>query len=174
MRVEGRSQPDPHELEWGRRYEHQLLEQGMPAGWNKTFADLREEMQRGERAFIGHPEMDWARQYERTLIPSSVRFPQLNDVYEALEDMHVRYMTSWRAPFTGGGEGDIRKGDRFRVDHAPSQPEPIGVYVIAVDYDELEKRMVPESDREHPKYSGFYFSFNTVELNEKFQLVHAE
>lgn len=31
--------------------------------------------------------------------------------------------------------------------------------------------MVPESDRDNPKYAGFYFFFKTVNLNEKFKLV---
>ncbi len=159
---------------WGRQYERSLVRASMPPGWNKTIRDLTEEMRRGERSSVGQPESQWAWEYTRSLIPADMRFPRKGDVYEALADMHVRHMTAWKAPFTGGGEGDVLKGDRFLVDHAPSEPDPIGVYVVAVEYDGLERRMVPKSDREHPKYNGFYFSFTTVELNQEFRLVHEE
>ena len=156
---------------WGRQYERVLVRASMPKGWNRTMADLFVEMRRGDRSSVGPPERDWAWEYERSLIPPEMRFPRKGDVYEALEDMQVRYMTSWKAAFTGGGEGLIRKGDQLQVDQAPSEPDPTGVYVVALEYNELEQRIVPESDREHPKYSGFYFPFTTVELNTKFRLV---
>ena len=159
---------------WGRQYERVLVRASIPQGWNKTIADLVAEFRRGERLSVGSPESDWAWEYERSLIPPEMRFPREGDVYEVLEDMQVRYMTSWRAPFTGGGEGLLRKGDQLQVDQAPSEPDSIGAYVIALDYNELERRMVPEADRERPKYGGFYFHFKTVELNTKFRLVHEE
>ena len=128
-----------------------------PPGWNKTIADLCAEMQRGERTTVGHPEVDWARDCERSQIPSDMRFPRKGDIYEALEDMPVCYMTAWTAPFTGGGEGVLKKGDRVVVDYDPIDPKPIGVYAKAVDYDSLEERIVPASDRTAPKYGFFTF-----------------
>lgn len=142
-----------------------------PSGWNKTIEDLLAEMKRGERSSMGSPEVDWARDYERSSIPSGMRFPRKGDVYEALEDMPVKYMTSWAAPFTGGGDGTLVCGDRVVVDMEPLDPRPISTYAVAVDYDAVERRVVPASDRNDPKYSGFYFSLRTVELNQKFKLV---
>jgi hypothetical protein len=136
-----------------------------PAGWNKTIGDLCAEMDRGERASAGSPEVDWARDYERSLIPPDMRFPRKGDVYEALEDMTVRYMTSWAAPFTGGGDGLLKKGDRVLVDSEPHDSRAISNYATAVDYDALDERIVPASDRSAPKYGGFCFSFKTVDLN---------
>lgn len=143
----------------------------MPAGWNKTIADLFAEVKRGERPSVGSPEVDWAREYERSLIPSDMRFPRKGDVYEALEDMTVQYLTSWAAPYTGSGEGLLRKGDRVWVDTEPHDSRAISTYAVAVDYEALEQRLVSASDRKSPRYSGFYFSFGTVELNRKFRLV---
>lgn len=145
-----------------------------PPGWNKTIADLCAEMDRGERTSVGSPEVDWARDYERNQIPAGMRFPRKGDIYEALEEMQVHYMTSWAAPFTGGGEGMLRKGDRVVVDTEPVDARAISTYASAVDYDTVEERIVPASDRSAPKYSGFYFSFKTVDLNRKFRLVHEE
>jgi hypothetical protein len=145
-----------------------------PAGWNRTIGDLFAEMDRGERTSVGSPEVDWARDYERSLIAPDMRFPRKGDVYEALEDMTARYMTSWAAPCTGGGEGLLKKGDRVLVDSEPLDSRAISTYATAVDYDALEERIVPASDRSAPKYGGFYFSFKTVDLNRKFRLVHRE
>jgi hypothetical protein len=145
-----------------------------PKGWNKTLADLFEEMKRGERVSVDGPEVDWARDYERSQIPTGMRFPRKGDIYEALEDMTVEYMTSWKAPYTGGGEGILKKGDRVIMKEDSVHSQPIRIYALAEDYDAVEERMVPSSDRSESKYSGFYFSFSTMDLNRKFKLVHEE
>lgn len=142
-----------------------------PLGWNKTIADLFDEMKRGERTSVCSPEVDWARDYERSQLPADLRFPRKGDVYEALEDVAVSYLTSWAAPYTGGGEGTLNKGDQVTVDMDPSSDHAISTYAVAVDYAALEKRIVPASDRGQPKYSGFYFSLKTVDLNRKFKLI---
>jgi len=50
-----------------------------PEGWNKTLSDLNEELKRGERQSVGNPEMHWAREYERSQIPTTIRFPKKGD-----------------------------------------------------------------------------------------------
>jgi hypothetical protein len=40
-----------------------------PEGWNKTMDDLLAECEAGTRKSIGHPEMDWAIEYERRTGP---------------------------------------------------------------------------------------------------------
>jgi hypothetical protein len=70
-----------------------------PPGWNKTLADLMAEVDSGLRQSVGSPEMDWARDYERSLLPSDTRFPCEGEVYEALDDILVDYLTSWATPW---------------------------------------------------------------------------
>ncbi|MGR0481771.1 MAG: hypothetical protein ACTFAL_10305 [Candidatus Electronema sp. V4] len=142
-----------------------------PADWHFTFADLMAKMKAGKRNSVGQPEMDWARDYERSLIPAEMRFPQKGDVYEVLEDMEVEFMTAWAAPFTGGGKGMLRQGERVIVHFEPAEAKPIGAYAKAVEYKVVENRMVPVNERTSRKYGGFYFYFSTVELNTKFALV---
>ncbi len=60
-----------------------------PEGWNKTLADLDAEYRAGARVTLGSPEVDWAREYERSLLPADTRFPREGDVYEALEDFEL-------------------------------------------------------------------------------------
>lgn len=142
-----------------------------PAEWNLTFADLMADMKAGKRNSVGQPEMDWARDYERSLIPAEMRFPQKGDVYEVLHDMKVEFMTAWAAPFTGGGKGMLMQGERVIVHSEPAEAKPIGAYAKAVEYRAVEERMVPARERTSRKYGGFYFYFSTVELDTKFVLV---
>ena len=147
------------------------LQKELPANWNLTLSDLHKGMKDGKRKSVSQLEWGWAREYERSLIPEGVRFPQKGDVYEALSDMTVSYMTAWRAPYTGGGKASLLKGERVWIDTEPHEEKPIGTYALPVDYAELEGRMVSEEDRNEPKYSGSYFHFRTINLNESFDLV---
>lgn len=145
--------------------------QERPPDWNLTISDLMAEIESGKRKGVGHPELDWAREYEKSLIPEGVRFPRKGDVYESLYDQEVSYLTAWSAPFTGGGEATLLKGERIWIDSDPREEKPIGTYALPIEYGKLEERMVPREEREAPKYGGFYFYFKTVDLNDKFTLV---
>src|SRR6266480_3217633 len=83
-----------------------------PPDWNLTIDDLIAEMKAGKRGSVGQPELDWAREYERSLIPEGIRFPQKGDVYESLKDQTVSYLIAWHGPFTTGGEAPLLKGER--------------------------------------------------------------
>lgn len=141
-----------------------------PSTWNLTIEDLIAEISAGKRASIKQPELDWARDYEASLIPANVRFPRKGDLYEALEDTMVTYMTVWAAPCSGSGKAVLKKGEEVLIDYEPNQDNPIGVYAVAVNYLEIETRMVPEQDRLMWNYGGFHLSLKTVDLNTKFRL----
>jgi hypothetical protein len=145
-----------------------------PENWNLTLADLLAEAQAGKRKILGHPELDWARDYERSLIPGNMRFPHKGDVYESLQDMEVEFLTAWAAPFTGGGKAMLFQGEQVFIDTEPSEAKPLGSYAKAVLYEELEQRMVSASERTASRYGGFYFYFSTIDLNTKFTLVRSE
>jgi len=69
-----------------------------PPGWKKTIEDLFDESRAGNRSSVGSPEVDWARDYERSLIPAGTRFTKSGDIYQAIIDVEVSYLTSWSAP----------------------------------------------------------------------------
>lgn len=128
-------------------------------------------MHAGERDSVGQPEIQWAREYEKSLIPQGTRFPRKGDVYGSKLDQTVSFMTAWAAPYTGSGEATLFEGERVWIDHEPVDEEPIGVYALPVEYEKLEQRMVPAEDRDQQSYGGFYFSFKTLELSQNFTLV---
>ncbi len=142
-----------------------------PENWNKTISDLMQEMKEGKRHEVGQPEIDWAREYERDLIPENYRFPKEGDLYESKLDQEIEFLTAWSAPFTGGGNGTLFKGEQIWINSGPLEEKPIGSYALPVKYTELEKRMVSESDRNTPNYGNFYFHFDTKTLNENFNLI---
>jgi hypothetical protein len=146
--------------------------QPVPEGWNKTLSDLNEELKRGERQSVGNPEMHWAREYERSHLPTTMRFPKKGDIYEVLENMTVTYLVFYTAPFTGSGSGLLKKGDRLVVDYQPADSKPIGASLKGVNHKDLEARIVPRSIRREPRYGGISFFFDTVDLNNKFKLTH--
>ena len=117
-----------------------------PLGWDLTIDDLFKEMEAGKRKSVGNPEVEWAREYEQSLIPEKSRFPKKRDLYESSKDQIVPYLTSWSAPFTGGGEAMIFKGERIWINDAPMGEKPLGSYALPVEYEKLEKRMVPQKN----------------------------
>jgi hypothetical protein len=145
-----------------------------PPSWNKTIRDLLAEVDRGESGSVGSPEVDWARDYERSMLPADIRYPRKGDIYEAVTDFEVTYLTAWTAPYTGDGRGSLKGGDRLCIEHEPSNPKPTSVYATAVNYEDLEKRLVPPDVRKNEQYSGYYFSIKTADLHSLFKLVHAD
>lgn len=145
-----------------------------PPGWNKTVDDLMSEMKSGLRESVEGPEFEWARNYETSLwrsqLPKDTRFPRSGDVYEAIDDIEVGYMTHWFAPFTGGGSAVLKQGERVVALDVRDQ-EPLGIYARPVDYEQLELRMVPEEERARKKYGGFSLAISTRDLNTKFRLI---
>lgn len=142
-----------------------------PPGWNKTIDDLFAEAKAGGKRTIGSPELDWARDYERSLLPKGARAPRKGEVYEVLEPCEVSYLTAWEAPYTGGGNVTLSRGWRLRIAEEPRDEKPISVYAEAVDYATVESLVVPEADRKAPRYRGYYFSVPTAVLFAKCRLV---
>ena len=142
-----------------------------PKDWNLTISDLMNELNNGKRKQLNEPELTWAREYERSLIPSSYRFPRKGDLYQSKEDQEIEFLTAWSAPYTGGGKAILLEGEKIWIDSDPIEKEPIGAYALPVDYAELELRMVSSSERDAGKYNGFYLSVDTKVLNEKFDLI---
>jgi hypothetical protein len=102
-------------------------------------------------------------------MPWGLHYPQAGEVYEAVSDYPVRYMTAWHVPYTGGGDGTLLTGERIRVAKT-SEPEPLSVYAEPLRYDQLQ-RMIPVAIRVHPNYSNYYLWIPTLDLNRRFRLI---
>jgi hypothetical protein len=139
-------------------------ETGFPPGWTKTAMEVARASANPDLK-----ELEWACAYERFHL-RPWRFPRDGDVYEALEDIGVSFLTHWRAPFTGGGEGILRKGEQVRVLVYGNDPEPIRVYARPVNYTQLESELVSQKERNDSQYSGFTLSIPSKDLKFHFKL----
>lgn len=138
--------------------------------WRKTPDDLLAELTAGKRRMIHRDEIELARAYQRRIMPAGIRYPREGEVYEAIEDVTISYMTSHYAPFTGGGKAVLPKGERVRVSK-PIENQPVGVYCDPLRYDRLHDLIVPAEERANECYSGYYLSIDTPTLNKSFRLV---
>jgi hypothetical protein len=145
-----------------------------PLGWNKTLSDLLAEVKSGRRRSIQSPEADWALDYARSLLPENMRFPHQGDVYEALEDVRIDYMTMWSKPFSDGGDALFPRGERVSIPFEPPDPRPLRVYANPLDYPRIENLMVPVAIRNDASYAGFHLSISTLTLSNSFRLVDSK
>ena len=71
-----------------------------------------------------------------------LRYPREGEIYEALEDVAVSYMTHYfDLPYTGGGAATLPKGERVCVSHCRGD-KPAGVYCDPLRYQELQEKIV--------------------------------
>jgi len=89
-------------------------------------------------------------------------FRKKGDVYEATPDVEVSYLTSWSAPFTGGGTGTLNRGERVMIENA-FLARPISVNGTPIDYARVEERLIAQRERSNPKYDGFRLSLRPMQ-----------
>ena len=137
-----------------------------PDGWNKTTDDL------DESRIITSDEFAWAEAYERDQL-GNVRFPLNGEVYESIDEVEIIYLTHWCAPYTGGGKCILKKNVQVKVEVHERNQEPIAVYALPLNYDNLESEIIPKDDLEATKYGSYSLSIETKVLNNKFKLISA-
>src|SRR5579883_1458222 len=95
-----------------------------PPGWDKTLDDLFTEMKQGERLTVGSKELKWARDYERSLLPSNTVFPRGGQIWEVAQECDVQVNYVFATPASFSGKGRLPVGERVRImdDIQNSQP----------------------------------------------------
>ena len=88
------------------------------------------------------------------------------DGFVATRDVPTSALTSWRAPATFGFDTVIPQGTVLVADY-DAVPGAPAFACVPERYDELEERLVPEEDRRHPKYSGYYFVLDLADIGDK-------
>jgi hypothetical protein len=74
-------------------------------------------------------------------------------VWLVTSDMAVRGLTHWRAPFTDGFKCILPAGTRVQVTRAWANTTAAACRPI--EYDAMERLLVPSKDRQDPKYDGY-------------------
>lgn len=90
--------------------------------------------------------------------------------YRARVDVPVTCMTSWGAPFTGGYERILPRGETIVIVNDPP-PGATAVYADPENYRKLHARMVPVKDRlQFWIYRGYYLCVRLSRLEDDFEL----
>ncbi len=95
-------------------------------------------------------------------------YPKGGEVFKAVQDVEIDYMTHFMKPYTGGGTAKLLKGERVIVSK-PNHYISLGYYCYPVNADEVENRVVPVSDKDDPTYNGFSLYIDTKSLNKNFK-----
>jgi hypothetical protein len=105
------------------------------------------------------------------LLLDGTRFPKNGELYESISEIEVSYQIHFKAPFTGGGSGTLPKGVVVEVIFNPAMKDPIGVAAKPIEYEWVERILIPKDDLANSKYGGYSITISTQQLNEKFKLV---
>ena len=124
-----------------------------------------------ENRLVSGEEITRAMEYERSLLGDDFQFPRDGEIYEAVDDIEITYLTHWSAPFTGGDAFVLKKGERVRVKVDDQNPEPISVYAKSTDEERLEREIILEETRTSAEYSGYSLSIESSKLSVHFRLI---
>ena len=134
----------------------------------KTVDELFDEVKKGKS--VSGKAFDNARKLSKVLMPTGLFYPKGGEVFEAVQNVQISYLTHFMAPYTGGDKAKLLKGERVIVSK-PNQDKPLGYYCYPINADEVEDRIIPYSDRNDPAYNGFSLSIDTKSLNTDFKQI---
>src|SRR4051794_19819703 len=78
----------------------------------KTIDEMMAEMTAGRRSSMSAKEMRYGHLLGIALLPKGLRYPQKGEIWEAIDDIKIEYMTDHHGEFTGGGEAILPRGEQ--------------------------------------------------------------
>jgi O-acetyl-ADP-ribose deacetylase (regulator of RNase III) len=134
----------------------------------RTVDELFDDVKKGKT--VSGKAMDKARKLSKALMPTGLFYPKGGEVFEAIQDTQISYLTHFMAPYTGGDKTKILKGERVIVSK-PNQQKQLSYYCYPIEANEIENRIIPLSDRDDPAYNGYSLSIDTKSLNRDFKQI---
>ena len=81
--------------------------------------------------------------------------PKKGERYVVRREFPASILTTWFAPFTGGGKKTIPIGLEFVIENEPNAGA-VAATALPDPYESWERELVDPSEREAEKYSGYY------------------
>lgn len=80
--------------------------------------------------------------------------PQIGQVFETVDEVRALYFANFAAPFSEGGWCLIPPGTQIQVKSIlEADPGEIRyIAILPVDYEEMKAIIVPENERNHPRF----------------------
>lgn len=85
------------------------------------------------------------------------------DMFEVLEDLHTFGLSAWTYAYTGDFKCLLRKGTLLSVPKNTLEGRT-AFYLLPVEYEKMEKELVPVKIRNAPRYNGYYFIFDQSDI----------
>ncbi len=114
--------------------------------------------------------MENLRKLLNELIPTGLSPQKGGEVFEAIKDVEINYLTHFMAPYTGGNKAKLLKGERVIIGK-PNKDKPLGYYCYPINANEVEERIIPYSDKDSPLYNGFSLYIDTLSVNKDFKQI---
>lgn len=92
-------------------------------------------------------------------------------IFKNTIDLEIDYVTTWFAPFEKAGKTILPKGTIIEA-LTPVNGEESSVIFKPVKYKDLEKIIVPVSDREDIKYNDYFLGVDFDEFEKFFELIN--
>lgn len=134
----------------------------------KTVKELFAEVKKGKS--VSGKAMDKARKLSKALMPIGLFYPKGGEVFEAIQDSEISFLTHFMAAYTGGDKAILLKGERIIISK-PNQNNPLSYYCYPIDSATIENRIIPFSDKDEPRYNGYSLSVDTKILNRNFKQI---
>ena len=93
--------------------------------------------------------------------------PNFGEVYTAICNAKVRTTLLYTGPGSDALIGEIPNGTRIVV-LSPLRPNAKGILALPLNYKQLEKKLVPESERQDPFYSGYRLTIDVKDIDSCF------
>jgi len=110
-------------------------------------------------------------EFERSFLGNEFRYPRDGEIYEAVIDVEIAYLTQWASPYTGGDSFVLKAGEQIKVDVSEHNPEPLTVFASSTDPERLEEQIVPKDVRGTEGYGGYCLAVECIKLRDCFRLV---
>lgn len=143
-----------------------------PKDWCLTYEDLKKEAQAGKRKTIRKYEIEWAREYEESLIPQGYRYPEPSDVYIFNQDFQLRFLSHWSGPWTLGDDYTFKKGMKCHITYDNTIIRPERFDLRPFNYQEIFEAYKSSIKSPDPKRcKNISFNISKKEFDEYFELL---
>jgi len=88
-------------------------------------------------------------------------------IYKSTADVGVTAVIAYKAPASSGVQCILPKGTRIVIESNPPDGAQ-GVWILPLNYAELERALIPKKELESPMYEGYGIGLNLAYLKRHF------
>ncbi|MCB9426331.1 MAG: hypothetical protein H6584_04805 [Flavobacteriales bacterium] len=146
-----------------------------PKDWCLTYEDLKQEAKSGKRKTIRRYEIEWANEYEKSLIPKGYRYPHIDDVYVFNQELTLFFSSQWSGPWGSGDYYTFQKGMKCQITYGDNIIRPERFYLRPFNYEEILDDYRRKYDPFRPyRCTNISFNIYKEEFDKYFELYNSD